>query len=114
MYPTLFSVYWSPKIEQADGLGNTTLSYGDSETVAVFGWHTGGADAASGIAPQRVIYDAVLYAPQNIRFHHGDRIELPGEGLFTVEGEPKRWANNPWFNPGMAGVDLKRVDAAWE
>ena len=114
MFPTLFTVQWSPAIDQVDGLGNSVLSYAESRPAQVFGWHTGGNEDATGLAPQRVVYDAVLYAPQDIRFHNGDRVELPGEGTFTVEGEPKRWANNPWFNPGMAEIDLVRVDDKWE
>ncbi|MFY9190182.1 MAG: hypothetical protein WAN89_02765 [Lawsonella sp.] len=110
MFPLIFevTVHRVRDTGARDSFG-TPIKESTTESVKVFGWALGGADAPGDITPERVEYDATLYPPSSVDLVDGDRVELPNAGMFEVSGPPENYDNNPWFMPGMSVVRLKRV-----
>lgn len=58
---------------------------------------------------QGVIEGLTLYAPHGSDIRHTDQVQIPGEGLFEVDGEAGTW-ENPFTGstPGME-IALRRA-----
>lgn len=95
---------------QTDAHGNPVAGWLPPTEVLVFGWepprssepYTPGHD-------QRAVIEMLLYAPQSMNPKAPDRVRLGGVPfeVVGVAGDPN---NNPWFEPGLVTVNLKRVE----
>lgn len=90
-------------------LGNKTPGWLPAETVLVFGWEPPVSAEPELAGHDRVVVDVKLYAPQELNPGPKDRITLDGR-QFEVIGYPQDPNNNPFWQPGLVTVLLKRIE----
>lgn len=89
--------------------GNKVGAFADVEPRHVHLWYPSELAAPTDGHADRIAFDATCYPPTALGVKVGDRIELPGEGWFTVVSV-SNYDNNPYFVPGIVDVKLRRVD----
>lgn len=92
-----------------DAHGNIVESWAPPVEVLVFGWEPPKSTEPVLAGHDRVVVDIVLYGPRDRQVRPRDRIALGG-GRFEVVGIPGDPNNNPWFQPGLVTIYLRRVD----
>ncbi|MCZ1070817.1 hypothetical protein [Rhodococcus sp. A5(2022)] len=92
-----------------DELGNEVESWSPPEEHLVFGWESPVSAEPELAGHDRVVVDVKLYAPRSMGPGPRDRIRLDG-ALFEVIGYPQDPNNNPWWQPGLMTVLLRRVE----
>ncbi|MBM4603182.1 hypothetical protein GS575_09565 [Rhodococcus hoagii] len=92
-----------------DELGNEVEGWADPVEVRVFGWEPPKSDEPVLAGHDRVVVDVVLHAKQSLRTHPKDRLILAGV-RHEVVGYPADPNNNPWWQPGMVTIYLRRVE----
>ena len=107
--PLLFTVGWFKSTEVHNSMDDPVPGYAPRRDLQVFGWDVSGGAESTQYASVQVAYDAVVYVPTETGIRATDRIELPGYGLFEVDGPPGNWDHNPWWTPGLVEVRLKSL-----
>lgn len=107
--PLLFTVGLFRSTEVYNSMGDPVPGYADRVDLPVFGWDVSGGAESTMASSVQVAYDAVVYARTETQIRATDRIELPGYGLFEVDGPPGNWDHNPWWTPGLIEVRLKSL-----
>lgn len=107
--PLQFTVGWLRSTEVPNSMDDLVPGYAPRVDLDVFGWDVSGGTESVNSASVQVSYDAVVYAATETGIRATDRIELPGYGLFEVDGPPGNWDNNPWWTPGLIEVRLKSL-----
>lgn len=108
-YPATQPVTLYRMEEGENGMGDPVHTWPYGESVNVIGWYvTGGTETAPNGHVYAVDYDAAVLAPAGLNVGLDDRIELPGVGIFDIDGAPANWDNGPWWNPKARQIKLKR------
>lgn len=111
-YPLCFTVTLRrvTKTDEVDAFGNQ-LEVTADYPLQVFGWVLGGVELADKLGTNRVQYDATLYASTSQPVLPLDRIQLEQGGeWYEVDRPAENYENNPWFQPGLVVVYLKKVE----
>lgn len=109
-YPLRFTVKVHSRREVVDGFGDVTYEPGPPRQVRVFAWHLGGTEGGPDGHVHRVDWDATVYAPADAGITAGDVVDLGDGALFDVDGPAESWEANPWWNPGLVVIRLKRKE----
>ena len=105
----------SKQVFVRNGFGEESRDWGEWSEVDSFGWYvTGGVEGRQDGHVYSVEYDAVLLVDPSVGLAAGDRVRLPGLGGFAVSRPPGEWGANPWWDPGLVHVQLKRVGDHFE
>lgn len=89
--------------------------YGDpvaaevEKTVMVFAVTESGSEPATGVHPEREVYDLKVYAPAEVGIEAGDGLRWKGKA-YEVVRPPSNYDNNPWWGPGLSVIRANRVE----
>lgn len=94
-----------------DRFGNKVPGTPTWVPVKVFGWGAGVTQETtnSGTSILRTIDEyQLMCAPGTVKAT--DRVRLPNGAIWTVEGNEKSFENNPWWNPGLVEITIRKVE----
>lgn len=90
-----------------DGLGNDT-EVETTESVMVFAWSQTSPAEPIVAGHERLEVDVQMYSGPG-DFLPDDAVVLDAGDPFDVIGEPVNYNNNPWWQPGLEVINLRRV-----
>lgn len=92
-----------------DEYGNDVEAWAPWSPIRVFGWEPAKSTEPVLVGHERIVIAVKLYARKADRIGEHDRLILEGR-VYDVVGEPEDPNNNPWFQPGLVTVNLRRVE----
>ena len=93
-----------------DRFGNKRPSLDHWERVKVFGWAVNQTSEGDQASVLRTYDQLTVYMPHKTAPAPSEKIKLPDETIWEVEGNPEDYDNNPWFAPGLVVVHCKKVE----
>lgn len=94
---------------EVDELENVIDSWAAPVEVMVFGWEPPVSSEPLLAGHDRVVVDLKLYGPRSFSVVPRDRVVVDGR-LFEVVGYPQDPNFNPWWQPGLVTILLKRIE----